>query len=76
MTSKRVYFQEIRSVKINIASIFTIDRDPFFVLEIKNSLTMLFIGPPITPVVKQELVYNLLPCNFSCTVFTIFTRWH
>ena len=76
MTSKKVYFQEIKSVKTNIATIFTIDRDPFFVLEIKNSLTMLFIGPPITPVVKQELVYNLLPYNFSSTVFTIFTRWH
>ena len=71
MRSKKVYFQEIKSVKINIAIIFTIDQDPFLVLENENSLTMSFIGPSITSGVKQELVYNLLPCNSTADWLTI-----
>ena len=71
MRSKKVYFQEIKSVKINIAIIFTIDQDPFLVLENETSLTMSFIGPSVTPVVKEEFVYNLLPCNSTADWLTI-----
>ena len=67
MRSKKVYFQEVKSMKINIATVATINQDSFLVFANKNSLTLSFIGPSITPVVKQELVYNFLPCNLMET---------
>ena len=30
MRSKKVYFQEVKPIKINIATVFTINQDPFF----------------------------------------------
>ena len=29
MRSKKVYFQEVKPIKINIATVFTINEDPF-----------------------------------------------
>ena len=55
MRSKKVYFQEIKPININIATVFTINQDLFLVLTNKNSFMVLFTGPSITAVVKQEL---------------------
>ena len=66
-----MYFQEVKPIKTNIATSFTINQGHFLVFASKHYLTMLFIGPSITPMVKQEQVWNLLPCNSTAEWLTI-----
>ena len=63
MRSKKVYFQEVKPIKLTLLRFSPLIKTLFLVFGNKNYLTLLFIGPSITPVVKQELVYNLLPWN-------------
>ena len=66
-----MYFQEVKLIKINTTTVFTINQDPFLMFANRSLLTLLFIGPSTAAVVKQELVYNLLPYNSTAGWLTI-----
>ena len=44
MRSKKVYFQEVKPMKINIATVATINQDSFLVFANKNSLILFSLG--------------------------------